>query len=792
MPPLSGYRIIELGDESGIFAGRLLADLGAEVIRVEPPGGDAIRHLAPFLEDLPGPERGYRHLAYNAGKHSVTLDLSATGDRARFLELLGSAHCLIDAGSPGWLANLGLDNDSLTAANPGLIRASISPFGLDGPWSGRNGSDLIASAAGGLSYCSGEPERPPIHAAGDLGYKLASLAACTGVLAALSGGGPAHIDVSVQECVAFSTLQTSSPSYWRWLGIAPGRNTAFEFPVVRCRDDRWAVIRARPDRWPLLREWALEHGLEVRHGPEQWRDANRTLPASFRLGEAADLVEQLGRLYDREQFLTVGRERGLMGLPLHTFEDMRECPQFIATGEFVEVSSPVAGALSLPLSPFAGMASVEPLRPAPLLGDANAVVGVPASVPPARRSPAASPDLPLKGLRVLELCWVLAGPLGCRLLADLGAEVIKVESERRMDSIRASVPPPTGPTLTAGGWFNDANPGKLSATINTTTAEGRGLLLDLAATCDIVIDNLRPGVTDRMGIPFSAVNARNPRTIVAHMPGAGASGPWAGFGTFGNMITGASGLNAITGFDGAPPTGLGVAFGDFVSPYLVASAVLAAVIERQRTGRGQEIQVPQLPGMVSLLGAEWMRFARTGEQEPRRANRDENHCPHGNFPAAGDDNWLAIAVADDAMFSRFCAAIERPELARDLRFVSHTARKQHEDALDAIVSAWSRTQDRWSAAELLQSHGVAAAAVESIADQLDADPQLGPRFEVVHPADDLSLDITVHGEQIRVAGRENPLRRAPSLGEHNEYVFRELLAMDEEQFVQLLAAGVIA
>ncbi|MEO6398027.1 MAG: CoA transferase [Tepidiformaceae bacterium] len=791
MAPLSGFRIIEVGDESGVFGGRLLADLGAEVVRVEPPDGGPLRGLGPFVDDIAGVERGLKHQAFNAGKRSVVLDLETEVGRTSFLELVASAEGLIDSGRAGFLANIDLDDRRILSANPGLTRVTISPFGMGGPWAGRVGSDLIASAAGGLSFVSGEPERPPIHAAGDVCYKLASLAGCTAMLAGLHGGPGMHFDISVQECTAFATLQTASPSYYRWHGLAVSRNTAYEFPVIRCRDDRWAVIRSRPDQWPKLRDWALQHHLPVRAAAEDWREATRAKIGSFRLGEAADIVEALGQFYDRDEFLVVGRERGLMGLPLMSFDDMRDSEQLAAIGEFVRVEHPTLGVLQMPKSPFAGMASVEPLRSAPLLGaDPVDLLSAPSARPPVRVAARAAGELPLAGLRVLELSWVLAGPLGCRILANLGAEVIKVESESRMDSIRGSVPPSSGPTFTAGGWFNDANTGKLSATINTKPAEGRELLRRLAMKCDIVIDNLRPGVVERMGVNYAELRELHPGIIVAHMAGAGRSGPWANFATFGNMITGASGLNVITGWKGAPPTGLGVAFADFVSPSMVASAVIAAVIERSRTGLGQEIDMSQLPGMISLMSAEWMRYARRGEQEPRRQNRDPNYCPHGIFPAAGVDQWIALAVGPD-MFASFAAAIGEPALAADPRFESHAARKQNEAALEAMVSTWTGARDRWAAAEDLQAAGIPAAAVESIADQLELNPQMMGRFEVVQQPTEPGLAITVHGEPIRIDGRDDPVRRSPALGEHNEYVFREILGLDEDEFVGLLGTGTI-
>lgn len=771
-----------------MFAGRLLADLGADVIRVDYPGDEThpeirgFRPAAPFLDDIVRWDRSYEHLAFNAGKRLLAADLGLPEGRERFLELLRTSDGLI-APAPV-LRELGISDKAVLATNPQLVRISITPFGLSGPWSDRLGADITAAAAGGMAFVSGEPERPPIHPAANVCSKVAGLAAATAMLAALRGAPGAHIDISMQECVAFTTLQTASPSYWRWHGVEVPRNTAYEFPVVRCKDDRWAVIRARPDQWLRLREWALERGLAVKAGPEEWREATRAKLASFRLGEAADLTEQLGAMYDRDEFLEVGRERGLMGLPLMSFDDLRTNEHLASIGEFVRLEHPELGTLELPKSPYAGMGSVEPLR---LPTTVNTVEP---HVPPAHRVEG-PPGKPLDGLRVLEIAWVLAGPLGCRLLSNLGAEVIKIESEARMDTIRGSVPPPTGSTLTAGGWFNDANTGKHSATIDTRSAEGRDLLLRLAARCDIVMENQRPGALERMGLPYDRLRELNPGIIVAHMAGAGRTGPWSGYGTFGNMITGASGLNVITGWEGAPPTGLGVAFGDFVSPYLVASAVIAAILERERTGLGQEIDMSQLPGMLSLMSAEWMRYARTGVQEPRRMNRDPNYAPHGIYPCEGDDAWIAIAVPDDPTFWQLADVMGRPELGADPRFNMHEDRKANEDALDAIVSAWTRTQDRWEAAELLQRAGIPAAAVESIADQLDRDPQMASRFEIVRQPTDPGLDITVHGEQIRFEGIANPVGRAPALGEHNEYVFREVVGLGEDEYVALLAAGAI-
>jgi crotonobetainyl-CoA:carnitine CoA-transferase CaiB-like acyl-CoA transferase len=803
MKPLDGIRVIDCTNESGVFAGRLLADLGADVIRVEDPAGDSVRRHQPVIEEAPSLEGGYLHLACNAGKRSLALDLAAQAGMDQFLRLVRTADVLLETWTPGSPPAPDLAYGTLGTHNPGLVHVSITPFGSFSPWAGRKGADLTVAAAGGLLYVSGEPDRPPVLAGGNMSYKLASLAACTGAVAALRGRDQSpqrlgtHVDISMQECVALSTMQTANANYWRWHGIAPPRNTAQEFPVVRCRDGLSAVARARPDRWPALREWAISRGITVHAGPDDWREANRAQLGSFRLGEAADIVEQLATGYDRAQFLDLCWATGLICLPVHSFEDMRMNEHLRSINTFVPLEhAPLGLMLELPKSPFSGMREAGIAGRAPLLGEHNAeILAEPDRMPP-RGGPVApmttpSTGKPLTGLRVLDISWVLAGPIATRILANLGAEVLKVESETRMDSIRGSVPPPSGPTLTAGGWFNTANSGKLSVTVNTTFQAGRSLLRRLAATCDIVLDNLRPGVVARMGLAYAELRALNPGIIVVHMPGPGRGGPWEGLATFGNQIAAAAGINTLTGFRGTAPTGLGVAFADFVSPYIAASAALAAICEREHTGDGQEIEVAQLPGVISLLSAEWMQFRHTGEEPPRRANRDPNYCPHGAYPARGDDDeWIAIAVSPDE-WPVFCAVIGRQDLVDDPRFATHDQRKANEDALDALLSGWTSGKDRWEIADLLQRHGFAAAAVESIADHLDRDPCLARYYQVVHQPTDPGLDITVNGEAIRFPVLDGRVTRAPALGEHNEYVFREIVGLSEDEFTQLLADAVI-
>jgi benzylsuccinate CoA-transferase BbsF subunit len=428
------------------------------------------------------------------------------------------------------------------------------------------------------------------------------------------------------------------------------------------------------------------------------------------------------------------------------------------------------------------------VRPAPGLGEHTALKDWGA---PARHEdgPAtADPSKPLAGIRVVDFTWVLAGPFGTRVLANFGAEVIRVESHARPDSTRTGVP--KGATsLDAGYLFNDANAGKKSFTVDLSKAEGRDLVMRLISTADVVTNNYRPGALERMGFGYEELRKINPAVILVSLPGCGSRGPWAERGTLGGVLMAASGLNDISGFEGRPPYGIATAFPDFTSPYLLASSVLAALHERRRTGQGQEIEVNQLAATVGLLGAEWMRFqAERGLQ--RNGNRNPNLCPHGVYRCAGDDSWVAISVDGDAQWQALARLVGAEA---DPRFETHVGRKTCEDELDELVQAWTSTRDKWEVAGLLQKHGIAAAPVETLAELIERDPQLGHRrhYRTIRQPSEPDFELTVDGEAIHLDGKAPDVERAPMMGEHNEYVLRQLLGLTEAEVNELIVAGVV-
>lgn len=807
---LDGVRVLDVGDESAALATRILADLGADVLLIEPPGGSRVRRLAPHLADLPGrepvpaTERSLVHQYYSAGKRSAVLDKTEPRDAERVRALAESADVLVETERPGRMAELGLDAAALHARNPGLVYASLTPFGQRGEWRERRATDLVAGAAGGLVWVSGEPGAPPVHGAANPSFSLGSMALATGVMLALAArerdpeGRGTHLDVSLQEATAMAVMQTSNASHYVWHERVPGRPGLSS--ALRCRDGTFVSFVTRPDRFDLFMKWANEVGVANELTADDWPHARIGAPREGNPVHA--VVRELAATLTREEFLRGAFAADQIALPVCDFPYMEQHEHFRTNSQFLELEHDVLGrTLGFVRSPVDAMARDIPLRRAPLLGEhTNQVLAELAlaggmqrtSVPASAGSPTSESTLQaLAGVRVIDLCWVLAGPIGTRILANFGADVIRVESERRPDGIRLH-PGPDGEThFDVGALYNGANTGKLSVTLDLGQERGRELLRRLVAQADVVTSNYRPGALERMGLAYEDLVKVKPDIIVLPMPGTHSRGPWRSRSTFGNTVMSGSGFNWLTGFTDQPPRGIGIAYPDFFCPYLLATTVMAALRERARSGRGQHLDLSQLSATVSLLGVEWMLYRETGEQPPRSANRSPNHCPHGVYPALGRDEWCAIAVEDDAQWGRLCQAIGRPELVRDPRFASLAARKANEDDVDEIVSAWTRERDRWEASETLQRVGIAAAAVERLDDMLERDPQLPSHYQYVSQPSVPGIEIPIDREVIRFAGIEHELVRAPMLGEHTERVLRELAGLSDDEIQTLVIDGVI-
>jgi crotonobetainyl-CoA:carnitine CoA-transferase CaiB-like acyl-CoA transferase len=390
------------------------------------------------------------------------------------------------------------------------------------------------------------------------------------------------------------------------------------------------------------------------------------------------------------------------------------------------------------------------------------------------------------------MAW--AGPYATRLLADMGAEVIKIEAPANWDLLRTFTgqPPDVERVWDRSPYFNHINRNKYGCALDLSKPRGRDLFLRLAADSDVVIENFRAEVMENLELTYDALREANPQLIVVSMPGHGREGPESGFIAYGTNVEQLAGLAHLTGYPHGPPQKTGISYGDPMAGIAAAGAIALALWDRRRTGIGQHIEVPQRENLVGAIGEVVVGFSMNGREPKRRGNRHSSMAPHGCYPCAGDDQWLTIACETDAQFANLCETIGCGELADDKRFADVVSRWRNQDGLDEIISEWTREHDKNSAAKRLQEAGVAAAPILSVPDILD-DPHLRARnfFEAVSHV--VAGEWEVESPHWRMSETPAHIRMPPpSFGEHNDYVFRTLLKLSDDEIRDLEAEGVSA
>jgi benzylsuccinate CoA-transferase BbsF subunit len=429
----------------------------------------------------------------------------------------------------------------------------------------------------------------------------------------------------------------------------------------------------------------------------------------------------------------------------------------------------------------------EPRR-APAVGEADAALLADWARPRPAPSPPGTRRLPLDGLRVADFTWMLAGPLASRFLADLGADVIRIESHVRRDLTREiGTQPPGFQSLDTNSHQHQAGCNKRSLALDLRQPGAIAVAKQLIATADIVLDNYRPGTMVKWGLSPQELLAEWPRLIVATMPAVGTTGPRNQYGAVGNGIAAYAGVNSMTGFAENPPFGVGPIIGDFFAPLFTAQAILSAYHHLQVTGEGQHVDCPMFESCLWLLDTAFADLQLNGWVPERIGNRHERFSPHGLFPCAADDEWIAVAVTTDGQWRALASVLGFDEATTE-RFAGTAARKADEAALEELVAGRTAAADKWALALELQRAGVAAAPVEHVVDHLQRDRGLADRFTLVeHP---YGPTFYVQNQFIRPEGVMVENRRSPMIGEHSDDVLREL-GLGEDTIADLWVKGII-
>ena len=757
--PLAGFHIIEVNDAkvplclrlATSLAAKIAADLGADVLKIEPAGGDPVRAAPPLLPQ--GESALFQFL--NTSKRSLQLDLGSESGRGTLARLVEAADVVLFE-EPASVASM------LRTGKATPVEIAAFPLEMDAAQ--RPVSELAIQALGGLMHMVGEPARKPLKLGGHQASYPAGLTAFTGLMAALAArdaGRPApSVRVSLAEVMQWVNWKAASGAAAS--GTSPGREGRnSEFQVLPCRDGHVAVVYT-VTQWPATRALVGDPRL----------DDPKFNTRTGRRQNIAELYAALAPWFadkTREEIQKAAQAKGVPFGPIFSPAELLQTEQYVARGFLADMLHPTEGTLRLPQLPVQWNGRSFSPRPAPDLSPPHSNGEVPSSyegegvktgptgsMPPPPRKTSAPPhlngeanDRPLAGIRVLDFGLLTAGANTSAMLADLGADVIKIESGAYLDPFRV-----VGKIDNDDGWWNRSpqfrftNRNKRGLALNLKDPEGQRVIRELAAKCDVVVENFRRGVLDRAGLGYKELSAINPRLVFAAISSQGDTGPERMNVSFGSTLDATSGIASLTGYEGEEPriSGMDVNYPDQIVSLFATGIVIAAVTEARRTGKGAFLDFSQREVASFTLGEEILAAARLAP----RGNTDAGVAQQDSYKCA-DGKWLAVTLdAPDPSMADFCASKPR----------------------DAAVTA-------------LLARGIAAA----------------PCFD----GNDLLRDTALQGVTLvrdengglvkglpyRLGGEGLVIERpAPDLGQHTDEVLRELLGYDANQLKQLNDSGV--
>ncbi len=845
---LEGVRVLDFTDEKGLLCGKLLADMGADVIVLEPPGGNPARNLGPFYRDQPGSETSLYWWAYNTNKRSAVLDLQQADGRALFRRLLQTADIVVESFAPGTLSALGLYYHALQQLNPRLILASITGFGQTGPYKDYQAPDIVGLAMGGFAYLSGDADRHPVRVGQPQAYLHAAAEAAAGAMVAYyecqqSGLGQ-HVDVSMQTCV-IGTLMNASPFpqlhgenitrggiYLTSLGgkrrmVYPCKDGYLSFLAIG------GVMGANAMR--ELTAWMASENM----APEMFRNMDWDSWDVVATMQAEDGQQQIDMVeaavgaffmaHTKEELYEGSIARRILLAPISNMRDIAENKQLADRGYFIDLEHDALGE-TIRYPGAVGQLSETPLqitRRAPHLGEHNQAIysgelgllpeemmrlhelGVISATP--RQPSAALPRVsvsdsastspppaqptphlkPFEGLRVVDFTWYGVGPLTTKYLADFGAEVIKIESYARPDLIRWAPPwRDAVPDLNTSQFFANYNTSKMGISLDLNKPEARDIAIELIKTADVVAESYSPRAMRKWGLDYPSLKAIKPDIVMFSTCQQGQTGPHSGFVGTGNLLAALCGFYQVMGYEGGEPLPIYGAYTDFIVPRIASAVLIAALNYRRRTGQGQYIDLSQFEASLHFLTPILMDYQINGRIADRVGNRDPQAAPHGIYRCQGKDQWCAIAVSTDAQWQALCEHAGRTDWLKDERFSSQLQRLYHAAALDEQIESWACTQDAADMMHRLQAAGVPAGVVLPCSD-LYHDPQLAHRgyyIELEHA----SMGRTLYdGSQFHLSRTPAALAPSPLLGQHNDDVLKGILGMSDAEVERLIEAEVV-
>lgn len=723
--PLNGVRVVDFTDGAAGFAGRYLADLGADVVLVEPPEGAATRRAQPQHAG-----HGLRFATAHANKRGVVVDVTTDEGRDQLIDLARGADIFLESQPVGRLAELGIGPQAMREANPNLVVVSVTDFGQTGPYRDYKSSEAVFVALSSLLTRSGAPGREPLLPPGELATQTAAVdvayAALLAYFRALRGGGGDYLDCALFDLV----VQDLDPGFGMagtatmgqpLVNLPMGRpDVRMMYPILPCADGHVRMFIASPKQWWALFTWMGE--------PEALSDPalEQILGRFMNWPSIRPVLVDFFADQTRAEIVSRASELGIAVGPLNVADEILNSEHVRQRASFVtgEVAPGLRAAIPNGYVDFDGQRAGFRHR-APELGEHADEVS--ATWPAAVETEAADvPVRPLTGIRVLDLGVIVVGAETGRQLADQGADVIKVENRAFPDGARQ-----TDGRDKVGYSFALGNRNKRSIGLNLRSEAGRELFGKLVAKSDVVLTNFKPGTLESLGLSYDRLSAINPRIILVESSALGGTGPWAKRMGYGPLVRATVGLTTLWRHPDSPD-----AFGDDQTVYpdhaaarAGAGAVMAALVERERTGSGRRIGLAQMETVFSQLALEYVRESLEPGTLVAKGNVGEFDAPSGVYRCVGEDAYCAVTVDGDDAWVRLAKAIGQPELAADPRFATAAERVAHRDELDKALEGWLAELTPREAQERLQAGGVAAGAAVHVKELL-SDPHLAARGQL--------------------------------------------------------------
>ncbi|WP_419847130.1 CaiB/BaiF CoA transferase family protein [Candidatus Poriferisocius sp.] len=786
---LDQVRVLELSRTiGGAYTAKLFADAGAEVIKVEPPGGDRLRSWSASGSPAGGDSGDGAFFQFlNAGKRSVVIDLDDSGGRDRFLKLAATADLVVEDLGSGTIESMGLGHAELSEQNPALVLLSISPWGRGGPWDQRPANEFTLQSWVGSTHSRGIPGEMPLGVGGKLGeFLTAANASALGLAALMSArrdnAQGEHVDVSAYEAMTTSFIVYAH----LYATYAPesrtGATRSIEIPSIEQAKDGWVGFCTITGQ--QFKDFCV-----VIDDPEM-ADDPKLASGDGRMDNRNEVWERIARYTQAHTVDEIVEKATLLRVPVAPIGDgsrVAQIDHFAERGVYVH--NP--GGFTQPRVPYKLSARPSrPVWPAPELGEAgDALLGAngATSRAPTPLPARTEPSLPLAGLRVCDLATFWAGPVASCLFSALGADVIKVESIQRCDGMRYASGLQREDLWEWSPVTHGANTGKRSVTLDLSSDDGLAQVKRLVEMSDIVIENYSPRVVENFGLDWDEVHRLNPNAIMVRMPAFGLDGPWRDRTGFAMTIEQASGLAFLTGDpEGRPLVPRGMC--DQLGGMHAVFATLLAVEHRAQTGEAQLVEVPLIEAGLNAAAEQVIEWSAYGQLLQRQGNRSPYSAPQGIYAAPGEDRWVVISVDQDAQWPALAHLLGREDW---VAWASRDERHAHHDEIDAAISAWVADRDRDAAVDELLEAGVPAAPVISGRESVD-NPQLVARGHqqwmdhvVVGRVPYPSFPGRFNGQYHRLG------RPAPTLGEHNEEILRDVLGLDASEIARLAEAKVI-